>query len=122
MDFVTAVFLMLCAHSVCDFALQTEWVATNKNRRIREKFSPEQQAKFQVIWPWLLTAHAMTHGMSIYLLTQKVSLAFAETVAHWITDFGKNETWYGFHTDQIIHVSLKFVWAYLLVYYGNSLI
>lgn len=121
MDLVTITFLMLAGHSVCDFALQTEWVATNKNRHVRDRFTNTQQLKLQLIWPWLLSAHSLTHGLAIYLITQKISLALAETVVHWWIDFGKNEAWFGFHTDQALHVAFKLLWAYLFFNYSAML-
>lgn len=114
LQFVTLVFLLLCGHFLADFTFQTEWIATNKNRHVRLNFPPEQRAHMQVIWPWLLTSHAFTHALMVYLVTHKLSLAFAELVVHWLTDFGKCEKWYGFHVDQIIHVASKFVWAALM--------
>jgi hypothetical protein len=111
----TLIFLLLCGHAVADFALQTEWIATNKNRHVRLKLSPEMQKQTQVIWPHLLTAHALHHGLMVYLVTQRLSLGIAETVAHWLTDFGKCEKWFGFHTDQGIHIFCKLLWVYLIM-------
>jgi hypothetical protein len=110
----TVLFLLLCGHSVADFALQTEWMATNKNRHARLRFPADQRAQMQVIWPWLLTSHAFTHGLMVYLITQRLSLGLGETCVHWLSDFGKNEKWYGFHADQIIHVASKVVWVALI--------
>jgi hypothetical protein len=111
----TIFFLLICGHALADFGLQTEWIATNKNRHVRLSLSPEQRAKMQVIWPHLLSAHSLHHGLMVFLATQKLSLGVAETVFHWITDFGKCEKWYGFHTDQAIHVVTKVIWLILLI-------
>lgn len=111
----TMTFLLLCGHALADFALQTEWIATNKNRHARLKLSPEMRKQSQVIWPHLLTAHALHHGLMVFLVTQRLSLGIAETVVHWITDFGKCEKWFGFHLDQTIHVATKFLWIFLIV-------
>jgi hypothetical protein len=113
-DPATMTFLLLCGHAIGDFALQTEWIATNKNRHIRDKLLPEIQKQTQVIWPHLLTAHSLHHGLMVFLVTQKLSLGIAETVVHWLTDFGKCEKWFGFHTDQALHVGVKFLWVYLI--------
>lgn len=110
----TILFLLLSGHAVADFALQTEWVAVNKNRNIRLKYPLEERAKLQVIWPYLLTSHALRHGLMVFLVTQKLVLGIAETIVHWIVDYLKCEGWYGFHTDQIIHICTKVVWATLL--------
>lgn len=112
----TLLFLLFCGHALADFSLQTEWIATNKNRHVRLRFPPEQRAKMQVIWPYLLTSHALMHGLMVWLITERLSLSLAETCIHWITDFGKCEGWYGFHADQIIHLSSKILWVALIVY------
>ena len=107
-------FLFLCGHALADFAFQTEWVATNKNRNVRKSLPPDQQKTMQIIWPHLLTAHALQHGLMVYLVSQRLSLGIGETVVHWISDFGKCEKWYGFHTDQVIHIGSKVVWVVLI--------
>jgi len=109
-------FLLLCGHSLADFALQNEWIATNKNRHIRDHFSPEEKRSREIIWPWLMTAHALHHAALVYLVTQRVHLAIIEAVVHWITDFGKCEGWYGFHVDQVLHVVAKAIYVVLIAY------
>lgn len=110
-------FLLLSGHALGDFALQNEWIATNKNRHVRLSLSPEMQKNAQIIWPYLLTAHSLIHGLLVFLITGKVSLGIAETMIHWFTDFAKCEKWFGFHTDQFIHFSCKILWI-ILLYYG----
>lgn len=107
-------FLFLGAHAVADFALQTEWIATNKNRHVRERLTAEARATSQVVWPHLMTAHALHHGLFVFLISHSLILGVAETVVHWITDFGKCEKWYGFHMDQFIHVATKGLWVLAL--------
>ena len=107
-------FLLIAGHALADFAFQTEWVATNKNRNIRLSFPPAERAKMQVIWPYLLTAHSFHHGLIVYLISQSFPLGLVETALHWVTDFGKCERWYGFHTDQIIHIGTKFLYVALI--------
>lgn len=115
-DFLTLIFLLLAGHALADFALQTEWIATNKNRHTRDRFNKNQEQKYQIIWPYLLSAHALIHGLMVYLICNNIYLALAETGIHWIIDFGKNENWYGFHTDQILHILCKFAWAFLYIF------
>lgn len=107
-------FLFLCGHALADFALQNEWIATNKNRHVRHKIAEDQRNQLQVIWPHLMTAHALHHGLMVYLISQRLSLGIAETVVHWLTDFGKCEKWYGFHMDQVLHIGAKVLWIILI--------
>lgn len=113
-DTTHLVFMLIAGHALGDFALQNEWIATNKNRHFRLSLSSEMQQSTQVIWPYLMSAHALIHGMIVYMITQRLSLGIAETVVHWITDFAKCEKWFGFHTDQLIHVLCKLLWVYLM--------
>jgi hypothetical protein len=115
-EILRLLFLFLAGHALGDFALQNEWMATNKNRQVRKLLSPEMQAKTQVIWPYLLTSHALIHGLIVYLITQKLSLGVLETITHWITDFLKCEKKFGFHLDQFIHIGFKIIWI-LLMYF-----
>lgn len=107
-------FLLAGGHAVADFGLQSEWVATNKNRHVRAAMSPELRAQTQIIWPWLLGSHALQHGLLVALITQRPDLGLAEAVLHALTDFGKCERWYGFHADQVIHLATKALWVGLI--------
>lgn len=111
---IRMLFLLLCGHALADFSLQNEWVATNKDRNVRLKYPHEERKKMQIIWPYLLTAHALHHGLLVALITQRVSLGVAETAVHWCSDFAKCERWYGFHTDQMVHIASKILWVALL--------
>ncbi len=105
----TTLFYLIAAHALVDFSLQNEFIAVYKNRH------EHRNSDKSTIWPYLLSAHALQHGLAVFIVTQKLSLGLAETAVHWITDFGKSEGWYGFHTDQFIHVVTKIVWLLLLV-------
>ncbi len=105
-------FLLLCGHAGADFMLQTPWVAQNKNRHSTPAgYDPKLHGPKQTIWPYVLTAHALTHGAFVYLATGSVLLGALETAAHWAIDFGKCERWYGIHADQWMHIGLKLAWA-----------
>jgi len=116
-DPLLMLFLLAGGHALGDFALQSDWVATNKNRNIRLRMPIEERARTQVIWPWLLGAHSFHHGLIVFLITQRPAFGVAETICHVITDFGKCEKWFGFHADQVIHLVTKAAWAGL-IYYG----
>lgn len=112
---MTNLFLLLCGHAVSDFMLQHPWVAQNKTRHAEPAgYDPARHGPRQLIWPYVLTAHALTHGGLVAVVTGSVVLGIAETVAHWLIDFGKCERWYGIHTDQALHVLCKLVWCLFL--------
>lgn len=112
-DIATLFFLMIAGHAVCDFGLQGEWLATNKNRHARSNYPPEKRATMEQIWPHLLFAHAMMHGLSVYLASHSLKLGLLETASHTLIDYGKCERWYGFHVDQFLHIGTKILWVFL---------
>ncbi|MCI0354597.1 MAG: NAD(P)H-dependent oxidoreductase, partial [Acidobacteria bacterium] len=66
--------------------------------------------------PVVLSAHAFIHGGAVAFVTQNLGLGLAETAAHWVIDYGKGERWYGFHTDQFLHILCKMAWAGWLIW------
>jgi hypothetical protein len=111
---VTLLFLLFCGHAIADFALQTTWIAIHKNRHSKDNLLPGEQEMEPTVWPWVLTAHSLHHGLMVYLITRSIVLGLSETIVHWVTDFGKSEKWYGFHVDQILHLVAKVVWVVLI--------
>ena len=104
-------YMLVGAHCIGDFGLQSDWMATNKNRHVRDRYTNEERTKLQIIWPHLLFAHCMIHGFLVTLVTQNLWAGLAEIAVHAATDFAKCEGWFGFHTDQAIHVAAKLVWV-----------
>lgn len=98
-------FLLLAGHGLGDYALQNDFIANNKAR----------VGSIPGFWPYVLTSHALIHGMLVAIITGQVALGVAETVAHWLIDFGKCEKKYGIHTDQALHILCKAAWALLAV-------
>ena len=108
------IFKLLCGHAIADFALQTDWIAKNKNRHsIPAGYDPVLHGPIQTIWPYVLGAHSLIHGFMVYAATGSVLLGMAETTAHWIIDFWKCEKLYGIHTDQMLHIVCKVAWCLL---------
>ncbi len=106
-------FKLIIGHAIMDFWAQSDSVAKMKNRnRDPAQFAPPGQ-KPQKVWFYALTSHALMHGAAVWLITGSVILCIAETVSHWVIDFGKCENWYGIHEDQAAHIGCKIVWAYL---------
>lgn len=105
-------FGLVASHAVCDFALQSEAMAKGKNRHNRMAFAPPPGAKFQVSWPYWLSAHAMIHGAGVALVTGIWWLGLAEAVCHACIDFCKCDNVYGINTDQALHYGCKCLWLW----------
>jgi len=109
-------FFLLATHSLMDFALQSDAIATCKCRN-----STNPVAKF-VPWYYWLTAHAVLHGAAVGVVVRWFGfswdavavLAYSEAIIHWWTDFGKCSKWYGIHFDQSVHVVCRLTWFTLL--------
>lgn len=111
---MTMLFLLLCSHALVDFTFQTEWLAINKNRHAGgapSGYNPRLHGPLQCVWPYALSAHALQHGLGVYLATGSAVLGAAEAVAHWLIDFAKCEKLYGIHADQALHIACKVVWC-----------
>ncbi len=93
---------LLAGHALCDFSLQTDFMAKAKNRHTES---------LVLMWPYALCSHAAIHGLVVTIATGSQALGIAETIAHAAVDFGKNEGWFGFHFDQALHVFCKAAWV-----------
>ena len=103
------IFQLLVGHAIADFALQSDWMAKNKNRHVSPSYVPEGQ-KFTPTWFYVLSAHALIHGGMVFLITNSLLLGMLETLVHWIADFAKCENWTNPHVDQAIHIGSKVLW------------
>jgi uncharacterized membrane protein YhaH (DUF805 family) len=99
---ISTFVLLIMTHAVVDFGLQNQFVADFKARKSGVDF-----------WGWVLGAHCLMHGAGVFLVTQRIDLAIAETVAHGIIDHLKCEGKFGFHMDQFLHVVCKVIWTVL---------
>lgn len=110
---LTLFFQLLCGHAIADFALQTDWIARNKNRHnIPAGYDPKLHGPMQTIWPYVLSAHALIHGAAVMIITGSALLGFFEALSHWLIDFYKCEKLYGIHTDQFAHIGFKILWVF----------
>ena len=103
---------LLVGHALGDFVLQSDAMAKGKNRHRNEQ--PAGAFSYYPRWGYWLGAHALVHGGIVSLVTGSVALGMAETLAHALIDFGKNENWYGIDVDQVLHVLCKFAWLGVL--------
>ena len=111
-DLTVTLFILIGVHFLADYPLQGDFLSKAKNHK-----SPISG----VPWYQALTAHSGIQALGVGLVTGSLFLALLEFVAHWITDYGKSEGWYGFNSDQFIHIVCKAVWVAIIwsVYNGS---
>jgi hypothetical protein len=97
-------FELLIGHVLADFVLQTDTMATAKSRHWRS--TPAHGTGFPP-WYYWLSAHALIHGGTVYVITGLWYLGIIETVLHSVIDFAKSEHKINFHTDQALHIACK---------------
>lgn len=105
-------FGLFVGHAMGDFGLQSDWMARHKNRHVKE--NNVRSARRELIWVQVMSSHCLIHAGAVALVTGSVVLGVFEFIAHWIIDFCKCEDWFGFHTDQILHMLCKVIWVLLL--------
>ena len=108
MEFLIVLFKLLISHALCDFSLQTPWMAATKNRhnKPQDNAIPAGQ-KPATIWPYVLSAHALIHAGGAWIATGGALVAAFIFATHWWTDFSKCENWTTVHVDQAIHFALS---------------
>ena len=102
-------FSLIALHFICDYTLQSDAIATGKNRTI-------EYAKFGVPWFYWMTAHAATHGFAVGLFTQNYYLGIFEFLAHFLIDSIKCEKLISLHTDQALHFICKLAWVVIILF------
>jgi hypothetical protein len=110
MTWLMLLFLLIVAHAAFDYALQGDTVAVNKNPNAA---TPLQQ---HVPWYYWMASHALMHGGAVAFLTHNVWLGLAETVAHFVIDYGKCLHKYTIHGDQLLHLACKITWLLIWVF------
>lgn len=106
-------FALVIGHAIADFPLQGQFLATGKNRHV--KLPDPEGAPFPGnLWVYCLTAHALIHSGTVWLITGSLVFALTELVLHWLIDFAKNERWTSFASDQALHVACKALYAVLI--------
>ena len=109
--FFVLLFAFAIGHVLADYPLQGPFLAESKNRHA-DPFSLAEKASTPIgLWIHALTAHSLIHGGAVWLITGSVTLALVEVVVHWLIDFSKCEGWFGYTTDQLLHLSCKVVYA-----------
>ncbi len=106
-EYFTLLFFLIVGHSLSDYPLQGDFLSAAKNRN-----TPIGK----LFWPHALFAHSMIHGGFVAILTGSVWLGVAESVIHGATDWLKCENKISLNVDQAIHVTCKFIWAFLVIW------
>ena len=114
MSILITIFYLIAAHFVVDFSLQNDTMAINKNRHANTELQN------YVPWYYWMMSHAISHGAGVALITGSVGLGIAETICHFLIDYGKCDRWYSIHADQFLHIFCKFIWffAWILPKFG----
>ena len=104
MNFLTNFWWLLCAHAVCDYALQSQAMSMRKNPRLK-------LGGHAGPWWWSMRAHSLINGAGVSLVTGIWWLGVAESVVHFIADTSKCLGRINTEQDQITHLISKVVWA-----------
>lgn len=97
--------LLVCAHAVCDYPLQGDFLARAKNERDPIPGVPWQQA---------MSAHCAIHAGAVQLITGLWFLSVAEFLIHFATDRAKCRGLISYNSDQAIHVACKAAWVVVM--------
>lgn len=106
-DFFATLFLLYCGHFLCDFALQSDWMAKAKNPFVDGVF------KNNDIWLTVLIAHSMIHAGATLLISGSTTGAIIVLVTHIVIDYLKCAGKMSFSTDQVLHLAVMLLVAAL---------
>jgi hypothetical protein len=103
-------FALAIGHAFADFALQSQFMAVNKNRHLAMKDTDTGGAAS--MWIHVLSSHCLVHAGIVWLILAHITplawaFAMAEFILHWVIDFVKCEGKTGFNTDQSLHYLCK---------------
>jgi hypothetical protein len=103
-------FALAIGHAFADFALQSQFMAQNKNRHLVPKDT--DTGKPSSMWIHVLTAHCLVHAGIVWIILAPLTpnawaFALVEFVVHWVIDFVKCEGKTGFNADQGLHYLCK---------------
>ncbi len=105
MEVIDLFILMIVGHILCDFSLQSDFIAKGK------------LGKIEHVPGWfIMGCHCFLHAASIFLITSNPFLTLGEFVAHYVIDNAKKYQVIGFLTDQFLHVYVKLIWLGIYFY------
>lgn len=117
-DSITLFFWLMVGHAFADYPLQPPFMARGKNRNIPTDYDPKLHgSRPAVVWPFMLTAHALIHAGFVGMITGSAAWAAFELVAHWTIDFAKTSNWTSMYEDQALHALTKalIVWVIFIL-------
>jgi hypothetical protein len=101
---------LIIGHVFADHVFQNNQMSLGKDHKAMTAFGEP----YETMWPLFLTSHSIINGTIVGIITGSFMLAVAETIAHWIIDYAKNErNDYGYITDQYLHIGCKVAWAFI---------
>lgn len=108
-QFLTKVFWLVVGHFICDYILQGDTVAREKN--------PLSATELQAAVPWFywMTAHSLAHGAVVAVVMGSPVWGLAEAVTHFTIDYLKCRKFISIHEDQALHLVVKMVLLLLWV-------
>lgn len=102
-------FALAIGHAFADFAWQSQFMATNKNRHLVPKDT--DTGRPSSMWIHVLTAHSLVHAGTVWIILGSLkmawALAFAEFIFHWFIDYVKCDGKTDFNGDQALHYLCK---------------
>jgi len=96
------ILLMIFAHFLCDFPLQTDKIAIGKCPGCGQVGVP---------WGYWMAGHCGTHALAVSLVTGIAWLGVAEFVVHFTIDWFKCKSRINLAIDQSLHILCKILWG-----------
>lgn len=93
---LTTFCLLLAAHFLADFVLQTDFIAREKNPKTAKMGKSS----------YVLFMHCYLHASLTLLITRSWLCAFVMLASHYVIDEAKNNEAIDFTTDQALHVTI----------------
>lgn len=113
-SFLGTVFVLWAVHFLCDFALQSNYMAHGKNFKLIES---------DATWLPIMFAHCMIHALGVWVVTGSYWMAYFMLITHFCIDVMKcagffGFGWRGYYQDQFWHfvVVLLIATAYCHVF------
>ena len=118
--FFETLMVLIMLHALADFALQTSVMAQMKSkahdikRRTANK-GKYGQRNYQLTWFYWLTAHALIHGLLVYIYLGPL-YALITSISHWLIDKLKTRGVTDIHLDQAMHLVVILFNAAIVLY------